>query len=121
MRLRIGAGVNIAPSALETKGGQVRAINAKEGRWDKDMPAYQRMRWRGMQPKGIDGAADLEDRVGDQFDVKYDRMISAVPEGGARESFRRRVAEGEEQAKEVMEAAGMPWPDQIKPADEATV
>lgn len=94
-RLVIGAGVQIAPSALEGKGQQVRDSNATEARWQKDMPAYKRMRKRGMQPASIDGAAALEDTCHDQLDVEYGRLYS---EGVTRE----RVIEGKEQADEIM-------------------
>lgn len=100
LRLVIGAGVQIAPSALENKGGEVRQIDATEKQWDKDMPAYKRMRDRGMQPRAIDGSARLEDRVEDQLDVNYDALKS---EGVTRE----RVIEGTQQAAEIM-ADGVP-------------
>lgn len=97
-KLLIGEGVNIAPSALETKGAQVRASNVTEARWNKDMPAYKRMRHRGMQPKMIDGCEKLENEVGDQFDIDYGRFYK---DGVTKE----RVLEGAEQAAEIMESA----------------
>jgi hypothetical protein len=104
-RLRIGVDVNIAPSALENKGAAVRAIDTKEGRWDRDMPAYKRMRHAGMQPASVDGAAALEGQVGDQFDVHYKPLMDrGIP--------RDRIQEGEEQAKELLEDAGMDWTGQ---------
>lgn len=100
MRLRIGVGVNISATALETKGGDVRAVDEREDRWHKDMPAYKRMRHRGMQPPQIDGSASLEEKVGDQFDVNYHGLYE---QGVTRE----RVQEGAEQAAEIM-AEGVP-------------
>src|SRR5882724_10572789 len=73
--LVIGAGVQIAPSALETKGQNARDLVATEKRWDQDMPAYKRMRNRGLQPRGIDGAALLEDKVDDQRGIDYEKLI----------------------------------------------
>lgn len=99
-RLVIGAGVNIAPSALETKGADVRAIDDKEAGWHKDMPAYYRMRHRGMQPKGIDGSAALEDKANDQMDVDFHHLYS-------KDVTRERVIDAQEQAKEIM-ATGVP-------------
>ena len=98
--LIIGAGVHIAPSALEGKGEAVRASNATEARWQQDMPAYKRMRNKGMQPKGVDGAARLEDKVGDQADIVYRKMLD---QGVSRE----RIMEGQEEAHEIM-ATGVP-------------
>ena len=100
--IRIGIGVQVAPSALENKGAGVRDINATERRWNVDMPAYKRMRNKGMQPRNIDGSAALEDQVGSQFDVQYKRLLD---QGITRE----RIREGEEQAREITEAAGMEW------------
>jgi len=97
MRLRIGVGVNISASALATKGAPVTAIDKREGEWQKDIPAYRRMRRKGMQPKGIDGSAKLEDRVGDQFDVNYRDVMDRT--GATRE----RVMEGVEQAAEIID------------------
>lgn len=72
-RLLIGVGVNVSAHALETKGGEVRASDAMEARWHKDMPAYRRMRKAGMQPDHIDGSARLEDKVSDQTDIELQR------------------------------------------------
>lgn len=49
-------------AALPNKSGMasVREINEREKRWDRDLPAYARMRKNGVQPRGIDGAAELE-------------------------------------------------------------
>ena len=102
LHLRIGVGVQIAPSALENKGGDVRDINSTEVRWDRDMSAYKRMRNKGMQPKGIDGAAELENQVGDQFDVQYKALYDM---GVTREH----IQEGAEKAREIVEDAGMDW------------
>ncbi len=95
MRLRIGAGVNISAAGFAAKGGIVREVDAREARWQKDMPAYKRMRHRGLQPEQIDGAARLEDKVGDQFDIKYQQVYET---GVTRE----RVQESAEKADQIM-------------------
>lgn len=97
MRLRIGVGVNVAASALENKGVTIRDADAREKRWDTDIPAYRRMRHKGMQPKGIDGSARLENEVGDQFDIHYQGVQQRT--GASRE----RLMEGVEQAAEIMD------------------
>ncbi len=38
-------------------------INKVEAGWDKDMPAYKRLRANGLQPKNIDGCAALESKA----------------------------------------------------------
>ena len=100
--LLIGADVQIAPSALEARGEHVRLLAEKEARWHKDMPAYKRLRHRGVQPNQIDGSAELEDRVSTQIEYECDRMsdseVKVTPE---------RLIAAQEQAKEIM-ANGIP-------------
>lgn len=59
------AGVQVAPSATPSRrgGAEAAATNAREARWSRDMPAYREMRRQGLQPKGIDGAADLAQKA----------------------------------------------------------
>lgn len=95
MRLVIGAGVQVAPPNAATE-----AANATEARWNKDMPAYYRMRKKGLQPSSVDGAAALEDKVGSQMDIAYHKLYEqgVTPE---------RIVEGAEQVSEIM-ANGVP-------------
>lgn len=92
--LVIGRAVQIAPSALETKGQNARELNKTEQQWNADMPAYYRMRKRGLQPKQIDGAAQLENKVDDQRGIDYEKLIDTgvTPD---------RITEGMEQAAEI--------------------
>lgn len=57
------AGVSFGANASTTGGAQVAEINQRAKNWDKDMPAYKRLRREGLQPKGIDGAAAIESRA----------------------------------------------------------
>jgi hypothetical protein len=41
----------------------VAETNQRAKNWDKDMPAYKRLRQNGLQPRNIDGAAALEARA----------------------------------------------------------
>lgn len=104
MQQVIGRGVQIAVSALENKGAAVRHILTKDDQLDADMPAYKRMRQRGIQPKQIDGARFVENEVNDTFDVTYRPRLEAVKEKhGIKEpweSTRERAREGLEAAKE---------------------
>ena len=45
-------------------------VEAREKRWDKDMPAYKRLRDQGYQPKSIDGAAALERDATTRFEIE---------------------------------------------------
>ena len=57
------AGVSFGANASTTSGAQVAEINQRAKNWDKDMPAYKRLRQDGLQPKSIDGAAAIEARA----------------------------------------------------------
>ncbi len=46
-----------------------------EKRWERDMPAYQRLRRNGVQPKAIDGCAEIEARAMDQREIEIGHMI----------------------------------------------
>lgn len=54
------AGVSFGSNSTTSRGAQVAEINQRAKNWDKDMPAYKRLRQQGYQPKNIDGAAKLE-------------------------------------------------------------
>lgn len=80
--------ISIAPSATPSRGGGAEAarINATDARWDKDMPAYKRLRWNGLQPKQIDHCAELESRATDSFEIEMGTIVpkhrrSQVKEG----------------------------------------
>jgi hypothetical protein len=47
-------------NSTTTKGESVAHINQREKNWQKDMPAYKRLRAEGLQPKTIDGCAAVE-------------------------------------------------------------
>lgn len=57
------AGVSFGANASTTQGAKVAEINQRAKNWDKDMPAYKRLRQNGLQPKSIDGAAAVESRA----------------------------------------------------------
>lgn len=42
------------------QGEKTKEVDAREARWQKDMPAYKRFRDRGYQPPQIDGCDQLE-------------------------------------------------------------
>lgn len=54
------AGVAFGANSTTTRGGEVASVNDRAKRWDKDMPAYKRLRQQGYQPRGIDGSAEVE-------------------------------------------------------------
>lgn len=46
-----------------------------ERRWQRDMPAYRRLREQGLQPEGIDGCAALETRAQSQVEIETNNII----------------------------------------------
>ena len=54
------AGVQIGSNSTTTRGAQVAEINQRAKNWDKDLPAYKRLRKEGLQPKTIDGCHAVE-------------------------------------------------------------
>ena len=73
--------VHIAASATPTRGvHDGKAIDwdgtkTKEQNKDRDMAAYKRLRSEGLHPPSIDGAADLETRAGNKWEVKAGHII----------------------------------------------
>ena len=67
------ATVNLAPSATPSRaGGAFAAENvAKEKRWQTDHAAYRRLVKNGLQPKVLDGAAELEKRATTEVEVEH--------------------------------------------------
>lgn len=65
----------IAADALPNKKHGVRAIDAREKRWDKDMPAYYRLRKEGLQPRGIDGSAEWEAKANSQIELEMGKVL----------------------------------------------
>jgi len=67
----IGFGVGTMPTRHPVSA----SVEAREKRWAKDMPAYKRMRQQGLQPKTIDGAADIELRAETRFEVESGQVL----------------------------------------------
>ena len=64
------AGVRMGTNTTTTRGAKVAEVNTTERNWDKDMPAYKRLRANGLQPKRIDGAANVEKRAQEGWQVE---------------------------------------------------
>lgn len=54
---------------------------AREKRWERDMPAYKRLRENGTQPKRIDGSGDLEQVASSKTEIEHGRTMKG---GGKR-------------------------------------
>ena len=79
--------VSVSAHALENKGGSVRVMDAKEQALEKDLRAYKEMRDGGLQPKRVDGSADVVRGVSNQWDIDLGRNIPKSEESRVREGF----------------------------------
>jgi hypothetical protein len=64
------SGIHMGMNSTTTRGKNVASINSTERNWQKDMPAYKRLRSEGLQPKSIDGAARIESRANEKWQVE---------------------------------------------------
>jgi hypothetical protein len=73
------AGVSFGANESTTRGAQVKAINQREKGWNRDMPAYKRLRDQGLQPRQIDGAAVLESSATEKWQIEGTTVAEAKP------------------------------------------
>lgn len=64
------AHVRTGANTTTTRGQRVAEVNTTEKNWNRDMPAYKRLRQNGLQPKSIDGAANLEQKAKHEWQVE---------------------------------------------------
>jgi len=64
------AGVRMGHNSTTTRGAEVDRINRTERNWNKDMPAYKRLRQQGLQPKSVDGSAFLENHATEKWHIE---------------------------------------------------
>lgn len=64
------ANVRMGTNTTTTRGQRVAEVNQTESNWNKDMPAYKRLRADGLQPRKIDGAAEVERKAKEAWQVE---------------------------------------------------
>lgn len=69
-------------------------MKEREGRWERDLPAYKRLRDNGTQPRCIDGCAELETKA--ESSVEIEAGLTNIPR-----SHRSQVAEAVEMSKQM--------------------
>jgi len=62
--------IRMGTNSTTTRGSKVAEINKTERSWNVDMPAYKRLRRDGLQPKRIDGAAEIEKKAEHSWQVE---------------------------------------------------
>ena len=67
--------IGFGNGTMPTRHPGADAVEAREKRWAKDMPAYKRLRQQGLQPKGIDGAAKIEAKAETRFEVESGQIL----------------------------------------------
>ena len=88
-----------------TRKQTVVKINQTDKQWEKDMPAYKRLRHNGLQPKRIDDCAELESKATDQYEVELGTIVP--------KAYKSRIEEGLAISKELEVSR----PASVKPAD----
>lgn len=58
-----------------TRSGNAEVVEAREKRWQKDMPAYKELRQQGLQPPRIDGAARLAAKAETRFEIESGTIL----------------------------------------------
>jgi hypothetical protein len=64
------AGIQVGANSTTTRGSVVEETNQREKRWNRDMPAYKRLRKQGLQPRAIEGASLLEKHATDRWQIE---------------------------------------------------
>lgn len=79
--------INIGAGALENRGAAVREADGKDRQLDRDLHSYRDMRKSGLQPKQIDGSADLASKVNDQFDIDLGVVVPKKEKTRVKDGF----------------------------------
>lgn len=66
-------------------GVKTREVDATERTWDKDRPAYKRLRMNGMAPPHVDGAAKLETLATNDLEVNTGLRYGPINERATKE------------------------------------
>lgn len=81
--------IAVAPSATPSRHPQAVEVNEREKRWQKDMPAYKAIRKNGLQPKQIDGCAELQTRATTQQEIELGSIMTPSEMQSAKEGRER--------------------------------
>ena len=86
-------GCRVLGVQINTSSAGAATVNERERNWDRDMPAYKALRKQGLQPKGIDGCAELATRANSQMEIEMGHIVpkQMIP----------RIKEGMAEAKEL--------------------
>lgn len=80
-------GCKVLSVQLNTSAAGATEVNQRERRWDRDMPAYKRLRKNGLQPKGVDGCAELETRATEKFEIEMGHIVPKHAQSHVKEAM----------------------------------
>jgi hypothetical protein len=69
--------VSVSSAAMPSRRPIAHEKVQMERRWDKDMPAYKRLREDGVQPRGIDGCATLERHAEHKTQIELGSLVAS--------------------------------------------
>lgn len=69
--------IALGHNSTTTGGRAAEGEKALEQRWERDRPAYKRLRQEGLQPKTIRGSADIEARAETRLEVETGHLMTA--------------------------------------------
>lgn len=99
--------IRLGAKATPTKASAQETIATEERqkRWDRDMPAYARLRAEGLQPPQIDGSAELEAKARSKTEVEMGEIMEG--EGKRFAEVNDMIQTGEKiDVKELLTSAG---------------
>jgi hypothetical protein len=67
--------IGFGSGTLPTRHAASNAVEEREKRWAKDMPAYKALRAQGLQPPRIDGSAKLMAHAETRFEVESGQIL----------------------------------------------
>lgn len=70
------ASVSFAASAMPTRHPEAARTAVSDKKLDADLAAYRRLRRNGEQPRSTRGAAELESRASEHFEIATGRPIA---------------------------------------------
>ena len=70
-------GIAVSASAIPSRRSFAMSKVTQERQWDRDMPAYKRLRANGLQPRQIDGSALVEKMATSESQVENAVVPSA--------------------------------------------
>ena len=68
--------VTFGSGTAPTRRPGAESVEAREKRWNKDMPAYKELRAQGLQPPHIDGSAELAAKAETRFEIESGTVLA---------------------------------------------